>query len=115
MQGVFFNAYFLAYLISPRSCHAFVGYLEEEAVKTYTHALHDLDAGRLPEWSQKQVSCHSVVLWIFVIIVFRMGLQPEPLCVVNKMCCQAVPLSNMTVIAGPLSLRTRNLLFTDRA
>jgi bacterioferritin-associated ferredoxin len=38
-QGVFFNAYFLAYLVSPRACHAAVGYLEEEAVKTYTHAL----------------------------------------------------------------------------
>lgn len=36
---MFFNAYFLAYLVSPRMCHAAVGYLEEEAVKTYTHAL----------------------------------------------------------------------------
>ena len=38
-QGVFFNAFFLSYLISPRTCHRFVGYLEEEAVRTYTHAL----------------------------------------------------------------------------
>ena len=28
---------------SPKTCHRFVGYLEEEAVKTYTHALHDID------------------------------------------------------------------------
>ena len=28
-------------------CHAAVGYLEEEAVKTYTHALAEIDAGRL--------------------------------------------------------------------
>ena len=35
-QGVFFNAYFLMYLISPSTCHRFVGYLEEEAVHTYT-------------------------------------------------------------------------------
>jgi hypothetical protein len=35
-QGVFFNAYFLMYMISPASCHRFVGYLEEEAVHTYT-------------------------------------------------------------------------------
>lgn len=34
-----FNALFLAYLASPRTCHAMVGYLEEEAVRTYTHAL----------------------------------------------------------------------------
>ena len=42
-QGVFFNVYSLFYLISPRHCHAFVGYLEEEAVKTYTHCLADID------------------------------------------------------------------------
>jgi hypothetical protein len=28
-----------------------VGYLEEEAVKTYAHLLHDLDAGKLPQWT----------------------------------------------------------------
>ena len=37
--GVFVNLFFLAYLISPKFCHRFVGYLEEEAVKTYTHCL----------------------------------------------------------------------------
>lgn len=47
-QGVFFNAFFLSYIISPRTCHRFVGYLEEEAVITYTRALQDLDAGKLP-------------------------------------------------------------------
>ena len=31
-QGVFFNTFFLAYLLSPSFCHRFVGYLEEEAV-----------------------------------------------------------------------------------
>ncbi len=33
-QGVFFNVFFLSYLISPHSCHRFVGYIEEEAVRT---------------------------------------------------------------------------------
>lgn len=33
-QGVFFNSFLLAYLLHPRLCHRFVGYLEEEAVKT---------------------------------------------------------------------------------
>lgn len=42
-QGIFFNAFLAAYIITPRTCHRFVGYLEEEAVKTYTHALHDID------------------------------------------------------------------------
>lgn len=30
--------------------HAFVEYLETEAVKTYTHAISDYDSGRIPEW-----------------------------------------------------------------
>eukprot|EP00040_Diaphanoeca_grandis_P033727 m.207194 g.207194 ORF g.207194 m.207194 type:complete len:338 (-) comp32977_c0_seq1:297-1310(-) len=42
-QGIFFNAFFIAYLFTPRTCHRFVGYLEEEAVRTYTHALRDID------------------------------------------------------------------------
>lgn len=51
-QGVFFNAFFLSYLVSPRTCHRFVGYLEQEAVLTYTRELADIDAGRLPKWGK---------------------------------------------------------------
>lgn len=29
----------ISYLLSPKFCHRFVGYLEEEAVKTYTKCL----------------------------------------------------------------------------
>ena len=43
LQGVFFNSFFLAYLLNPKFCHRFVGYLEEEAVKTYTAMLKDID------------------------------------------------------------------------
>lgn len=35
-QGVMFNAFFVTYLLNPRACHRFVGYIEEEAVHTYT-------------------------------------------------------------------------------
>lgn len=49
-QGVFFNMFFLAYLLSPRTCHRFVGFLEEEAVKTYTGLLKDIEDGHLKEW-----------------------------------------------------------------
>lgn len=35
-QGIFFNLYFMTYLIAPKYAHRFVGYLEEEAVHTYT-------------------------------------------------------------------------------
>eukprot|EP00124_Ichthyophonus_hoferi_P001328 Ihof_evm3s66 gene=Ihof_evmTU3s66 len=38
-QAVFVTGFTIAYLTSPRFCHRFVGYLEEEAVKTYTHCL----------------------------------------------------------------------------
>ncbi|KPI39348.1 Alternative oxidase, mitochondrial [Cyphellophora attinorum] len=41
-QGVFSNGFFLAYLIAPRICHRFVGYLEEEATHTYTLAIEDI-------------------------------------------------------------------------
>ena len=36
-QRVFFNAYFLSYLLSPKLAHRVVGYLEEEAI----HSLQD--------------------------------------------------------------------------
>ncbi|XP_011028023.1 PREDICTED: ubiquinol oxidase 2, mitochondrial [Populus euphratica] len=45
VQGVFFNAYFLAYLASPKLAHRIVGYLEEEAVNSYSEFLKDLDNG----------------------------------------------------------------------
>ncbi|KAG3103746.1 hypothetical protein PI124_g12707 [Phytophthora idaei] len=53
-QGVFFNGFFLTYLVSPKTCHRFVGYLEEEAVKTYTYLLQDIEDGYLDVWKQKQ-------------------------------------------------------------
>ncbi|KIW27816.1 alternative oxidase, mitochondrial [Cladophialophora immunda] len=52
-QGVFFNALFFSYLISPKICHRFVGYLEEEAVHTYTRCIREIDQGMLDKWSSK--------------------------------------------------------------
>ena len=62
-QGVFFNAFFIAYLLSPRTCHRFVGYLEEEAVITYTRELKDLDAGKLPKWEKMMAPDIAVNYW----------------------------------------------------
>jgi hypothetical protein len=62
-QGVFLSLYTLFYAISPRHCHSFVAYLEEEAVKTYTHALEDLDAGKIPEWTNRQAPEIAVSYW----------------------------------------------------
>ncbi|GFP79359.1 ubiquinol oxidase 3 mitochondrial [Phtheirospermum japonicum] len=45
VQGVFFNAYFVAYMVSPKLAHRIVGYLEEEAVNSYTEFLIDLEKG----------------------------------------------------------------------
>ncbi|KAL5724605.1 ubiquinol oxidase (non-electrogenic) [Ranunculus cassubicifolius] len=47
VQGVFFNAYFLAYLVSPKLAHRVVGYLEEEAIHSYTEFLKELDKGNI--------------------------------------------------------------------
>lgn len=50
-QGVFFNFFFAAYLVSPKYCHRLVGYLEEEAVRTYTHILQSIESGELKGWA----------------------------------------------------------------
>lgn len=47
VQGVFFNAYFLAYVVSPKLAHRIVGYLEEEAIHSYTEFLKELDKGNI--------------------------------------------------------------------
>ncbi|XP_033105835.1 alternative oxidase, mitochondrial-like isoform X2 [Anneissia japonica] len=52
-QGIFVNIFFVAYLISPCFCHRFVGYLEEEAVKTYTMLIQEIDDGTMAEWQNK--------------------------------------------------------------
>ncbi|MGC9419970.1 MAG: alternative oxidase [Rhodovulum sp.] len=44
-QAIFFNAYFFLYLLFPRIAHRVVGYLEEEAVISYTQYLAQVDAG----------------------------------------------------------------------
>ena len=47
VQGIFFNLYFVMYLISPRTCHRIVGYFEEEAVTSYSEYLEEVEQGRL--------------------------------------------------------------------
>lgn len=62
-QGVFFNGFLLSYLISPRICHRFVGYLEEEAVLTYTRAIEEIEAGHLPAWDDLVAPEIAVQYW----------------------------------------------------
>jgi ubiquinol oxidase len=47
-QGIFYNLFFLLYLISPRTAHRVVGYFEEEAVISYSEYLAQIEAGRHP-------------------------------------------------------------------
>ncbi|MEM8554930.1 MAG: alternative oxidase [Pseudomonadota bacterium] len=44
-QFVFYNVYFFTYLLAPKTAHRIVGYLEEEAVVSYTQYLEQIDAG----------------------------------------------------------------------
>ncbi|KAI4168488.1 MAG: hypothetical protein LQ343_006375 [Gyalolechia ehrenbergii] len=62
-QGVFYNGFFLSYLMSPRICHRFVGHLEEEAVLTYTRAIAEIDAGNLPKWAKFEAPEIAVRYW----------------------------------------------------
>ncbi len=43
IQITFYCFYFIIYLFSPRTGHRLVGYLEEEAVRSYTHYLELID------------------------------------------------------------------------
>lgn len=47
VQGLMFNLYFLLYLITPKTCHRIVGYLEEEAITSYTEYLAEIDSGSI--------------------------------------------------------------------
>ena len=61
--GIFLSLYSLFYAISPRHCHAFVSYLEEEAVKTYTHAIEDCESGKIPEWKNMKAPDLACKYW----------------------------------------------------
>jgi ubiquinol oxidase len=55
-QAVFYNAYFWLYLFAPRTAHRVVGYLEEEAVVSYTQYLAEIDAGRVENVPAPQIA-----------------------------------------------------------
>ena len=58
-QFVFFSSLLVSYLVSPRTCHL---YLEEEAVKTYTAAIHDIEIGVLPNWSDPKFRVPNIAI-----------------------------------------------------
>jgi len=56
VQGGFYNAFFLLYLISPKTAHRLVGYFEEAAFDNYTLYLAEIDAGRLPNLAAPEMA-----------------------------------------------------------
>jgi len=55
-QGVFYNFFFVLYLVSPRTAHRMVGYFEEEAVYSYTEYLAGVDSGRYENVPAPQIA-----------------------------------------------------------
>jgi ubiquinol oxidase len=56
VQGLMFNFYFLLYLITPKTCHRIVGYLEEEAINSYTEYLAKIDSGSVKNVPAPQIA-----------------------------------------------------------
>ncbi|KAK3806396.1 MAG: alternative oxidase-domain-containing protein [Benniella sp.] len=56
VQGVFFNIFFALYMVSDRTAHRVVGYLEEQAVISYTHMLDEIQAGVLENGPAPQIA-----------------------------------------------------------
>ena len=55
-QGVFYNLFFLLYMCSSRVAHRIVGYLEEEAVFSYTEYLAGVDSGKYENVPAPQIA-----------------------------------------------------------
>lgn len=47
-QGMFFNGFFLLYLFAPNVAHRLVGYIEEEALQSYTLFAEEIASGNIP-------------------------------------------------------------------
>jgi ubiquinol oxidase len=55
-QVIFFNTYFFLYLFAPKTAHRVVGYLEEEAVVSYTGYLEQVDSGAVENVPAPQIA-----------------------------------------------------------
>ncbi|KAJ8307002.1 hypothetical protein KUTeg_015086 [Tegillarca granosa] len=63
LLGAFVTMFSISYLLSPRFCHRFVGYLEEEAVITYSKCLKDIDHGPLRHWKTQPAPEVALRYW----------------------------------------------------
>jgi ubiquinol oxidase len=55
-QAIFWNLFFIIYVLFPRTAHRIVGYFEEEAVYSYTEYLREIDAGKIPNTPAPQIA-----------------------------------------------------------
>lgn len=55
-QGVFYNLFFVLYLVSSKTAHRVVGYFEEEAVYSYTEYLAGIDKGQYENVPAPQIA-----------------------------------------------------------
>jgi hypothetical protein len=66
-QFGFGSAFLLAYLISPKFCHRFVGYVEEEACSTYTKIIDAIENApegtELAKWRTQQAPKIGISYW----------------------------------------------------
>lgn len=56
-QGIFWNFYFILYVLFPSTAHLMVHYFEKEAVRSYTDYLHEIEIGNL-----ENVACPELAI-----------------------------------------------------
>jgi ubiquinol oxidase len=57
-QAVFWNLYFVIYVFFPRTAHRITGYFEEEAVRSYTEFLTEIDNGNIRNVAAPLIAIH---------------------------------------------------------
>ncbi len=56
VQGIFYTLYLILYICSAKTAHRLVGYLEEEAVVSYTQYLKEVEEGRMANCEIPQIA-----------------------------------------------------------
>lgn len=55
-QFLFWHCYFVLYVFFPKTAHRMIGYFEEQAVKSYTQYLEEIDSGRVENISAPKIA-----------------------------------------------------------
>lgn len=55
-QAIFISFYAIVYLLFPKTAHRIIGYFEEEAVRSYTEFLAEIDSGKIENVPAPQVA-----------------------------------------------------------